>query len=209
MKKVILLSLIALVLGVAGGTAFRLPKLKAEQAAADSLEAVTAAGSGAEGAGEYDDGSATEAYTASGAETYGAAPETYATQTAPTDDGTPEEMDPYAALASDRVDDASQSGAAPSEVVAQAPPAQPLPAPEQEPQGPEYSEEGAKKLAEIFEAMAPDAAAAVLEGLEAVEIQVILQRMSSRRAAEVLTAMPPELAASLSKIVLIDRNGGR
>ncbi|MBI4531170.1 MAG: hypothetical protein HY709_06560 [Candidatus Latescibacteria bacterium] len=59
------------------------------------------------------------------------------------------------------------------------------------------------ELAKLYEAMKPDAAAAILTNLDDKKVIKILNRMKDRQAAKILTstAMPPERAAQITKLM--------
>lgn len=63
-------------------------------------------------------------------------------------------------------------------------------------------EEGARKLAKIFGAMQAPAAADVLQQMSDGEIEMILQHMNDRMAAQILGVFDPARAAALSRVVL-------
>lgn len=67
--------------------------------------------------------------------------------------------------------------------------------------------QGAIKLAQIFSAMKPVDAAAVLQEMTDVEVEAILQHMQSRLAGQVLGEFDPERAALLSRVVLGGASG--
>lgn len=194
MIRILLFTVVALSLGIAGGVAARLPALKAERAelaAADSA-ASSSASATSQPIGEPAAGTQTQPQPQAQVASY--TPEATGLMAQPQQVA----LDPAgsggagAAMAMPgAVDPATGTSPVDSE------PAAPVPA---------YSEEGANKLAEIFAAMDASAAAAVLEGLDPIEIRFILPRIDSSIAAEILSAMSPDLAASLSRVVL--NNGG-
>lgn len=67
--------------------------------------------------------------------------------------------------------------------------------------------DGPARLAKIFSTMEAKDAAAVLSKLEDDEVRAILAHMSTRKAAEVLGAFPPDRAAALSRSLLVARSG--
>ena len=64
------------------------------------------------------------------------------------------------------------------------------------------ADEGARKLSKIFGAMQAQDAADVLQEMENEEIELILQHMSDRLAAQILGVFEPARAAALSRVVL-------
>ena len=70
-------------------------------------------------------------------------------------------------------------------------------------------EEGARKLAKIFGAMQAPAAADVLQQMSDGEIEMILQHMNDRMAAQILGVFDPTRAARLSRAVLGTLGTGR
>ncbi len=71
-----------------------------------------------------------------------------------------------------------------------------------------FAVEGATKLAKIFSAMQAEDAADVLQEMRDDEIEVILQHMSERQAAQILGLFQPARAAALSRVVLGNPGGG-
>jgi hypothetical protein len=82
------------------------------------------------------------------------------------------------------------------------------PAPGESSPGSAYSDTGSQRLAKIFGAMDPRDAAEVLQGLTDDEVSAILVQMSERKVAAILSDFAPDRAASLSRVVLLARNGG-
>lgn len=198
MTRVLVFALIAFAVGLVGGTAGRLPALRAERAAGDTAaveapraatEQPAAVGAGSRtGATGITSGIASDAVPAGGG---AAEPASEASREAP-HPGDPSAPAYEPASPTPASVDGPPTAAATDRTIS-----------------PTYSEDGAEKLAEIFAAMDAVAAASILEGLEPEEIRMILPRMESDRAAEILSAMDPERAAALSRVVLIDTSEAR
>jgi hypothetical protein len=64
------------------------------------------------------------------------------------------------------------------------------------------------RLSRIFAAMKPEDAAVVLEKLDDASVRLLLLNLSDRKAAAILSSMPGEKAAMVTRTMLADARGG-
>lgn len=68
--------------------------------------------------------------------------------------------------------------------------------------------EASSAMARIFAAMRPADAAAVLQGMENLEVRAILLSMGNRQAAQILGGFEADRAAALAQLILLTRTNG-
>jgi flagellar motility protein MotE (MotC chaperone) len=65
------------------------------------------------------------------------------------------------------------------------------------------------RISKIFTAMPAKQAAKVLEQMADGDVVVILGSVTDRKAAEILSLLPPQRAATVSKLVLANKSGDK
>ncbi len=192
MKKLILLSVLGLVLGLGGGTGVAI--VMAPAATPDSAHAAPA--------DSTSDGGHKEPTVVAAAEELATAPaaipDSATTVAAHADSGASHDAGkPAVTTGADTKSQVAHADTSRPATSAPPPAAQPDSTPRIQ----------LRRIARIFAAMSPREAAKVLVQLDDADVAAILGSLTEKQAAGVLTALPPDRAASISRGTLRPRTG--
>jgi hypothetical protein len=189
MKKILIIGVVGLILGIAGGTLFKVvtaPPVPPVVAAADS---VAGHGTNADSSVVRPPSDSAGAEPGDTIDVRGAADSAHA---APGDSTGAQQ------------DTTRSDGATDSTTVDGSLATAPVP-----PVAPVVPDTVSARMARIFGSMKPDAAAAVLSKLQDEEVRAVLMHLSDRKAAAILSSFPGERAATLTRTILSDARGIR
>jgi hypothetical protein len=197
--KPAILGAVALVIGLGAGTGAKVMTTHPAPAVADSTKADSTKADSLGGGGEHAVQQAGEAHSptdtavvASGAGEH--APAEAATRSAGPSTATPANAAAFAAALEARVGAAKEAAAKAAAKAAAAPP--PVDS---------ATIASQRRVAKIFTSMDAKAAAKILEQMNDNDIHVILGYVGAKQAAQILSALPPERVAKLSKLELGSR----